>query len=183
MIEPTPDTRGQRTPPTIDELYALFDEQPPDATEVTDAVVPEPYRSLLAHDRHMTVTLESHHRTPVRLEVLDRRRRGLDYGRKILLRRAEDGAVVQYGIMRIDLATCSESARERILAEDTPLGHVLIAHSRLRTITLHRLLRIEPTEEIRGHFALDEGSPLYGRVATIAVDRRPAVDLLEIVAP
>ena len=60
------------TPPLdLDDLYRLWGAVPPPATSISAEEMPEPYRSLLAHEGHMTVTLERFHRTLVRLEVLD----------------------------------------------------------------------------------------------------------------
>ena len=184
----------------IGDLYGLFGDDAPAAVVVPEGAVPQPQRRLLAHESHMTVTLEEHHGGAVEVEVLDRFARDGRYARKILLRRlggagrgvasGQGAAVVLFGIALIDFRFTTEAARREILSETTPLGHVLIRHSRLRRISTHCLLEIEPDEELRRHFGLgacasrkDDRSPVHGRLATIFCDERPAVELLEVVPP
>ena len=77
-----------------DELQSLIDMFPDaepllaDAEHVASQTLPEPYRRMLAHNHHMTVTMESHHGCPVDVRILDRRldgdfyestREGLNY--------------------------------------------------------------------------------------------------------
>src|SRR5437899_3122475 len=74
-------------------------------TRIETNDVPAGYRGLLAHDGHMTVTMELCHLSKVDVEVLDRRTAadGKHYSRKILLRTQSSdpstkGRVVQFGI-------------------------------------------------------------------------------------
>ena len=131
----------------------------------------------------MTVTVEAHHGGLVNVRVLATRRVGNSYARKIVLTVRGSGKVVLFGIVRINLDYCSPAVREAILAQDTPLGRILIEHDVLR--------RIEPTAYLRLHagpaqsawFGLGGHHTLYGRLGYIHCDGRPAVELLEIVAP
>ncbi len=182
---------------TIDDLYGLFSETAPPAVVVPDDVVPEPQCSLLAHENHMTVTLEAYHGGAVDVVVLNRVRSDRYYARKILLRRnVESGGeapspgagVVQFGIMLFDLRFASEEARLEILSESAPLGHILIRQRQLRRISTHSLLEIEPDAEMRHHFGLPEPrhgheTTVFGRLATIFCDDQPAVELLEVLPP
>ena len=70
--------------------------------EVTPPEMPPEFQRLLAHDQHMTVTVEHFHRTPVNVQVLEKRQVGQTYSRRILLSRQSDGCVVQFGIVRLD---------------------------------------------------------------------------------
>lgn len=165
----------------LDEMYGLFGETPPTSLSRAPDQIPEPQRSLLHHERHMTVTLERFHEVEVRLTVLQEVHRGDFYSRKILLSRP-DGTVVQFGLMRIDLRRVHQSAREAILEGARPLGRILIDEEILRRISMHGLLQIEPDEELRRLAGPAEGNdPLFGRLATILCNESPAVDLLEVV--
>ena len=184
-------------PHTIDDLYGLFGRRAPEAVVVPRTAVTQPQRDLLDHEDHMTVTLEAHHGCAVDVDILDRASYDRHYARRILLRRAagpegtrsgRPAAVVMFGIVLLDLAFATDQARTEILGESTPLGHVLIRHSRLRRISTHCLLEIEPDEELCRHFGLGElagggGQRVHGRLATIFCDDRPAVELLEVVPP
>jgi hypothetical protein len=175
----------QTVRPDLASLFAPFPpaDDFPDYTLVPPDEVPEPYRGLLVHDQHMTVTVEAFHGDLVDVRVLARRHLGDTYARKILLALQKTGRVVQFGIMRIDLGLCSLPVRAAIVEAQTPLGRILIEHDVLR--------RIEPTAFMRIHggpaqlrwFGLQREQPLYGRLAFIHCDGRPAVELLEVVAP
>jgi chorismate-pyruvate lyase len=171
--------------PSVESLFALFpgpDDRP--AYEViAGAAMPEPYRGLLVHEHHMTVTVESYHGGPVDVRILARRQDGGLYARKILLVHQASGRVVLFGIMRIDLDQTSEAVRAAIVAGDTPLGRILIEHDVLRRIELVAALRITPGPGQMDWFGLSEPVPLYGRLAIIHCDGKPAVELLEVVAP
>jgi chorismate-pyruvate lyase len=171
--------------PELQSLLALF--PPNDYLAGHDFVaadkVPAPYDRLLVHEHHMTVTVEAHHGSLVDVQVLEERRVGESYARKILLSLQGTGRVVQFGIVRIRLDLCSPSVRREILARQTPLGRILIQHKVLRRIEPTAFLRVVPGPAMMKWFALDTPRPTYGRLALIHCDDQPAVELLEIVAP
>ena len=58
--------------PALDHLAGLFYSDPAELgtfAEVLVESVPEPYRALLAHHDHMTVSVEKHHGSPVDVEA------------------------------------------------------------------------------------------------------------------
>jgi chorismate-pyruvate lyase len=145
--------------------------------------VPEPYRSLLVHHDHMTTTVEAHHGELVNVAILERRHQPDSYARKILLTLQKSGAVVQFGIMHIQLRYCSEAVQKEIVAGQTPLGRILINHDVLRRIEPTAFLRIIPGPAMMEWFGLSRPKFTYGRLALIFCNGQPAVELLEIVAP
>lgn len=171
--------------PDLMELYRLFRRtaDPPAYAVIPAEQVPEPYHTLLVHPHHMTVTVEEFYNGPVNVHVLDRRHEGDTYARKILLERASDGRVVQFGVCRIHLDYCSDPVRRTILEEKTPLGRILIENDVLRRIEPTAYFRIEPTPLLSGWFGLTEPTTTYGRLGIIYCDERPAIELLEILAP
>jgi hypothetical protein len=171
--------------PDLATLLALF---PPasylqSADPVPADAVPEPYRRLLVHEHHMTVTVEAHHGGPVNVVVLDRRRDGDAYARKILLALQSTGKIVQFGLVRIRLEYCDEAVRQEILGQQKPLGRILIEHDVLRRIEPTAFLRVTPGREMTDWFGLSDPAVTYGRLALIHCDGKPAIELLEIVAP
>ena len=173
----------------LDELKSLTDIFPEpvplfeQAEHVPSATVPEPYRKMLAHDQHMTVTMESFHNCPVDVKIIDRKLEGDIYNRKILLLKSGTDQVVQFGIVRFDLQYVTESVREEILSGETPLGRILINQNVLRHLDLGAVLRITAGPGLAEYLHMQPGGVTYGRLATIFCNRRPAVDLLEITAP
>jgi hypothetical protein len=172
-----------------DELAALTNLFPDErplielAEHIPSALTPEPYKQMLVHDQHMTVTMEAYHACKVDVRILDRRLDGDLYSRKIVLVKAGTDRVVQFGIVRFDFQYVTKAVRDAILKGDTPLGRVLINHNVLRHIDLGAILRITAGPALADYLQMTPGSTTYGRLATIFCNQRPAVDLLEIPAP
>ncbi len=151
--------------------------------EVLAADVSEPYRSLLAHHEHMTVAVERHHGCGVDVEVLTANRDGDYYSRKIILHRQSDRRIVLFGIPRLNLRLVDDAVRAEILAQNKPLGRVLIDHNVLREVQLASLYRVIPGPDLCQLMGLASPLATYGRTAFIYCDGYPAVELLEIVSP
>jgi chorismate-pyruvate lyase len=173
------------TAPTFDHLYNLFPQSPDrsDAVEVAAEDVPEPYHQLLVHTHHMTITVEQFYRSPVDVRVLESRRLGNEYARKILLSTQTGGQVVQFGLVRINLGVCPDLVRQEIVEGKTPLGRVLIKHNMLRRIEPVAFLRVTLSPAMAGWFGVEPGTTSYGRLGVIYTGDRPAVEVLEILAP
>ena len=153
------------------------------AEHVPAAILPKPYKQMLAHDQHMTVTMEDYHRTAVDLEIIDRRLDDDLYARKIVLTKTGIGIPVQFGIVRFNFQYVTTAVRDEIVKGETPLGRILINHNVLRHIDPGALLRITAGPALAEYLQMPAGSVTYGRLATIFCNQQPAVDLLEIPAP
>ena len=142
----------------------------------------------------MTVAMERFYGGPVGVVVVAEHAAGGGaedreawYEREILLR-AADGRIVQHGIVRIDLDCVPQAVAGEIRAGRTPLGRVLIAAGMLLKVHRVGLLAVDPGPELRVLLGTDDppagdAPQAFGRVAEIAVNGVPAVELLEIVAP
>jgi hypothetical protein len=172
--------------PALDHLAGLFYSELAELgtfEEVLAENTLEPYRTLLAHHEHMTVSVERHHAAKVDVEVLAAKRSGDYYFRKIILHRDSDRRVVLFGIPRLNLRLVEDDVRREILSESKPLGRVLIEHNVLREVQLGSLYRVTPGPDLCRLFGLDEPLTTYGRTAFIYCDGFVAIELLEIVAP
>jgi hypothetical protein len=138
------------------------------------------YRRLLAHQEHMTIAHEAFHNSPVDVHVLDEWRDESCYARSSLLSRQSDGAIVQFGIMRIWLNDLPATAQAEITSRQSPLGRVLVEHNLLREVELISLWQITPGPILRKNLPLQGRSAIFGRSAQILVEERPTVQLLEI---
>lgn len=168
----------------LDELIDLFYKVPAALgafTEVGADDLPAPSRHLLAHDHHMTVTVEDFHGCDVDVEVLESRFDDGHYSRKILLTRQSDGQVVMFGIVRLDVSVLSAEVRREIEAQQIPLGRILIDHNVLRSVKLLSLFRIDSGNDLVQCMGLASGTTCYGRTALIYCDGAPAIELLEVV--
>ena len=152
----------------------------PSAQFVQAGEVSEPSRALLVHNQHMTVTLEAHHGSPLRVEVLDRVLQDEVYTRRICLYETGGDKPALYGVVRIHLQFCKPGVRERILAEGEPLGRILIQNGVLTRIDLLGLLRVASPDVPIEWFGA-RGRDLFGRLAVIHCDGQPAIELLEMV--
>lgn len=185
---------GDRVEPAVARGLDLAGEfwNPPESIgrvrQVDAAAVPPPFRELLDHQSHMTVAMERHHGGAVQLRVEAVKEGGRShYAREILLL-GPAGDVVQYGIVRIDLSAIAAHTAAAIRAGKVPLGRLLIEAGVLRDV--HDVLLVEIvcgprlTELFRQRASEgDAGPSTFGRVATIDLDGRPAVELFEIAAP
>jgi len=172
--------------PCLETLLGLFYDRPEELgrfQQVRRDDLPAAYRTLLAHDHHMTEAVEALHGGPVDVEVLAARQIDARYARKILLHRRADGQVVQFGIVRLDFRFLQPHVQHEIKAAAVPLGRILIEHGVLRTVRLAALWRVTPGVDLCTCFALREPRATYGRTALIYCHAEPAVELLEIVAP
>ena len=157
--------------------------QVPEFEVVPSDEVPPPYRDLLVHDQHMTVTLERFHGRPVELRVLARHVEGGEYARMILLAIEGTDEIVEFGVFRMDLTCCSQEVQDEIVAGETPLGRILIEHDVLRRIDPTAFLKIWPNSTMKESFGISENQPVYGRLASIFCNNVLAIELLEVVRP
>ncbi|XZE36975.1 hypothetical protein SH501x_002565 [Pirellulaceae bacterium SH501] len=154
-----------------------------ECTQVSEEQVPAPYRELLAHTNHMTVTVEEHHGDSVDVQVLQSHTSDNHYCREILLLAQKSRLVVQYGIVRLDTRFLPDAPRNEILAQSKPLGRVLIEHDVLRKIELFDLLKVVCGPRLASLFGVPIGTITYGRTAMLHCNHEPAIELLEIVRP
>ncbi len=172
-----------------EELNRLIGEFPEDeplineSRHVAASQTPEPYKQMLVHEKHMTVTMESFHGCPVNVSVFDRRQSGDIYCRKIILTRSDNDVPVQFGIVRFHFEFVNDAVRDEILQEKTPLGRILINHNVLRHIDLNAIVEVQAGPGLAKYLQIPEKTSTYGRLATIFCNGQPAVDLLEISAP
>lgn len=185
----------------LDRLVTVLEPPEPlfqSVEHVPAAVTPEPYRKLLVHDHHMTLAMEEFHGHAVKVHVLQRQEANDGYHRSSALtvpgtlpgrtigRPGEvfpGERVVQFGAIRFNFEFVTQEVRDEIIAEQIPLGQVLIDHNVLRHIDLGAILRITCGPGLARLFGCAVGLETFGRLATIFCNRRPAVDLLEVSAP
>lgn len=176
--------KTQWASPDLQSLVDLFYEDSAELghfDEVACAELPAPFGELLDHNRHMTVTVEAFHHSPVDVEVLQSQSTENHYSRKILLRRQSDHAVVQFGIVRINRTSLPGQIMDRIQRQDTPLGRILIENQMMRNVKRLSLWRITPGPALLQAFEAGPFEICFGRTAFLYLDALPVVELLEIV--
>ena len=113
------------------EIYGASALDLPRLEIVPGAQIPEPYRSLLVHDRDMTRTLESHHGDSIRLRTLASDLREGVYRRMVALELERTRRPVEFGATRVDLRRFPEPWRGMILEGQRPVVGILNAWGRL----------------------------------------------------
>lgn len=145
--------------------------------------VPPPYRELLDHHSHMTITVESFYGSPVDVTVFRTTTDPQWYGREISLVSRDTGKTVQYGIVRLRPQLLQNEVWQEIEAGKTPLGQVLIRHNVFRQVERVALWKVVAGRSLANRLEVGPGEITYGRTARIFCDGEPAIELLEIVAP
>lgn len=168
----------------LEELYALRGQPMPAIDPLPAREMPEPCRSLLAHENDMTSTLENFYGQRLEVVVLGRRMAGREYFREVLLRLGPAGRRVAYGAIRIILDLLPEGPRRQILLECQPFGRILTEWGVEFTSHPQAYLRVASDDFINHALDLAGSQCLYGRRNRL-LDRweRPLAEIVEILPP
>jgi hypothetical protein len=168
----------------LDEFYALGRRDLPSIERVEGAEMPEPFRSLLAHNNDMTPTLEAFHDSDIVLEVISRRHHGDFYFREVVLLTEKEKRPIEFGAIKIDLSRFPCAARPRILEEHQPLGGVLRDYHVPHTSRPKAYLRVQADDFIKRALRLRGDHVLYGRRNTLFdAEHRALAEIVEILPP
>jgi chorismate-pyruvate lyase len=168
----------------LDEFYARSGLALPPLDQVDGEALPEPYRSLLVHERDMTSTLEDFHNAGIHLRLVGRHQRDQEYFREVVL--ALDGTerAVEFGAIKIHLNRLPETVRQQILAERFPLGHILKDCGLPYLSRPKAFIRIASDKTINALLGLSGAHVLYGRRNTLFNPRsEPIAEIVEILPP
>lgn len=168
----------------LDEFYARAGLPLPNIERLAGEQVPEPYRSLLVHERDMTPTLENFHHSAIHLRILQREQRGDFYFRQVALHLVGSEKPVEFGANKVGLILFPPKARQLILEERVPLGRILKDCEIGHTTVAKAFFRIMPDDLICQALALKKPIMLYGRRANILdLQKRPLAEIVEILPP
>lgn len=189
MLATTPETRHGtgRTlawASLLERFYAKQGLQLPQIREIDGQAMPDPYRHLLVHSSDMTPTLETFYRQPMNLVVLSRERHDQSYLREVVLKSAQDGRPVEYGVIRISLNHLPAQAKGRVLQEERPLGNILQSEAIPHLSWPQAFFRVESDSHLCNVLYLARPVSLYGR-RNVLLDgsRRLLAEVIEILAP
>lgn len=168
----------------LDEFYSQARLPLPAIEQIDGESVPEPYRSLLVHQNDMTPTLEAFHEDTVHIRALTRDQRNGFYFREVVLELNGNGTLVEFGAIKIMLELFPADARQLILAEREPLGHILASCNVVHTSRPKAYLRIQSDNFISEALKLEGEHTLYGRRNTLFdPENRPLAEIVEILPP
>lgn len=176
------------TPPgllyPLDEFYRRAGLVVPAASLVDGADMPEPYRTLLVHDRDMTPTLEAYHGDRIHLRTIGRRLDGDALSRLVVLTTNQALKPVEFGAIVIHLEQFPAAAREVLLGCRVPLGTVLAEFGIEHYSRPSAFLRLNADPLINGSLDTTGTDFRYGRRNVL---RKPTgeslADVIEILPP
>src|SRR5882672_12907488 len=168
----------------LDDFYARAGMPLPPIERISGEQMPEPYRSLLVHERDMTPTLEKFHGSDIHLKILKREQRGDSYFREVALLLDGSEMPVEFGANKLSLALFPPKARQLILGERVPLGRILKDCDIPHMTFAKAFFRVAPDELIGSVLHLNGPTSLYGRKTTIFdAQKRPLSEIVEILPP
>lgn len=168
----------------LDEFYSLAGLPLPVIEQMRGEEMPEPYRSLLVHQNDMTPTLEKFHGGTIHVHVLRREQRNGFYFREVVLEKDADDAPVEFGAIKINLSLFESKARQLILGEREPLGHILASCGVLHSSRPKAYLKIEADELIGHALRVARRTTLYGRRNTLFDPQNQSLaEIVEILPP
>jgi len=168
----------------LDWCYARAGHPLPRVERLRPVEVPQPYKALLVHSADMTPTLEEFCGQPPGLQVLSRRREGDTYYREVVLTAARPDRRLLYGAIRICLNHLPSVARRRVLAEQDPLGGILLSEGIPHLSWPQDFFRTEADALLRARLGLRDARDLYGRRNVLLEGSRHLVaEVIEVLAP
>ena len=164
----------------LDLAYRRAGLEPPAATAIAPDRIPQPYRSLLVHQRDMTLTLEAHFGGRVVLRPLSTFVNGPWYYRRVLLAQEYSGRPVEMGAIRMKLAALPRKVQAEIRRNRVPLGRILRDGGVDFTSMPREFFAVTPNPEMMGVFWMREPRTLYGRRTEVLLGGRVIGDIVEV---
>jgi chorismate-pyruvate lyase len=171
-------TRRQNSP--LDVSYQQAGIDPPQLVSVTEAQIPEPYRTLLVHEGEMTRTLEEHVGGRVGVRVLSTRARASHYVRRVLLVEEASGRPVAMGAVRLALQALPPAVRNEVIRGRVPLGRLIRSAGIDFLSRPTGYLAVTPNAELMGLFWMKAPDRLFGRTTDVFVRARKIGEIVEI---
>ncbi len=168
----------------LDEFYVRSGLNLPPLDQLDGEALPEPYKSLLVHERDMTSTLENFYREGIHLRLVGRQQIGNDYFREVVLELDSSNRAVEFGAIQIHLDRFPEEARQEILKERYPLGHILKDFNIGYLSRPQAFIRIASDPTIADLLKLSGAHTLFGRRNTLFNPAgKPLAEIVEILPP
>jgi chorismate-pyruvate lyase len=142
--------------------------------------LPEPYKSLLVHERDMTSTLERFHQSRCHVHALQCLEEE-DYSRLVVLELNESDKPIEFGAITIHLQNFDKAARDLISQGQKPLGAILNEENILYVSSPQAFFRIVPDGLICSALKIHSTDWLYGRCNRLTLkDGRCLAEIIEV---
>jgi chorismate-pyruvate lyase len=156
----------------------------PAVTEIASTEMPDPYHSLLVHERDMTSTLENFHGGRTHVRVLRSMTIDNVYQREVILALDATNQPVEFGAVTIHLDVLPEKTTHAIISARRPLGGILVEHG-VRFVSRPKAFIRTISDDVIGHaLRVAPGKILYGRCNVLINDHDQVIaDIVEILPP
>ena len=143
--------------------------------------IPEPFRSLLVHEKDMTGTLAGYWGLPIILRPRTVRRKGNVLYRQVVLTAGPDRIPVEAGAIKIYLDRFPAEALPEITRNRKPLGSILAEHGISYVSTPQGYFQTTASPFLKDAFADAREQTLYGRCNRLTNPADdPLADVVEI---
>jgi chorismate-pyruvate lyase len=168
----------------LNEFYEQSGLRLPAAAPLEGHDMPEPYRSLLVHERDMTPTLEDVYQRNIQLRVLHYALSGNVVSRQVVLIPEHDARPVAFGAIKIHLENFPAQARPEVLESKRPLGTILRTQGIPHAGRPNGYIQVRTDAVIESALQLIGPNLLYGRRNIIVdADQRILAQVVEILPP
>ena len=156
----------------------------PAVVRVDGSAVPEPYGSLLVHQRDMTPTLAAAYQRNVRLRVLKHTLRDNVFSRQIVLVLQGDEKPVVFGAIKIYLERFPPEARRLVEAMEQPLGTILQTQGIVHASRPEAYIQVTADALINSALKRTGSTALFGRRNVLwSAAHEPLAQVVEILPP
>jgi chorismate-pyruvate lyase len=163
---------------------AHYGRELPEITPLLEQHIPEPYKTLLAHNRNMTPTLEAYHHGTIHIERLNVFTGEEETTREVILRRDGDDKPLEYGASRVFRETLTPEALFLLDDGRLPLGTILRVCDCVHSVQPSGFFKVRPASFLVSALAAGQAAYLYGRRNTlVAMDDTPIAEVCEILPP
>lgn len=168
----------------LNEFYQESGVTLPAVRRIEPDAIPEPYRSLLVHDRDMTPTLEAAYGQAIHLHVLRYTLSHDVFSRHVLLVLEDDATAVELGAIKIYLDYFPPEARRLVLERMQPLGTILRTQGIVHESRPAAYIHVTADALISEAFHLSGPAVLYGRRnALLDSSQHTLAQVVEILPP
>jgi chorismate-pyruvate lyase len=168
----------------MNEFYERAGVPLPRVVQVQGCDIPEPYRSLLVHDRDMTPTLTEAYQREMKLRILKKVINQWVFAREIILEVEGSTSVAVFAAIKIYLNLFAPEPKRIILEGKQPFGRILHTRRIIHSSCPQAFIQVNSDQTINHALRLTGHHVLYGRrSALLNSSQVPLAQVLEILPP
>jgi chorismate-pyruvate lyase len=168
----------------MNEFYGGLGVPLPHVVQVQGAEMPDPFRTLLVHNRDMTPTLTEAYKREMKLRILNRFIDHTVFSRLIVLEVEGSGKVAVFAAIKIYLDLFDPESKRIILEGKKPFGSILHDQGIVHSSRPQAYIQVNSDETINQALGLTGQHVLYGRrSALLNSSETPLAQVLEILPP